>query len=848
MLKSSSNSLDGYCQGLENIAIPLVMLVLKCASGSVERCNENSQNQYSRVYCLLRRDNPLVTDVPFFCDFEAYRVETESEVLAHRLPFFLFSTLVYPMRDLKEHKAVLAQYLRRSVRFLRFENGHPAKVMIWLCAAVLLVGGEAQLIGQTRQDCLSCHSDPELAAERSGKQMSLHVDEKALNSSVHGRFVCVACHAGFKPDEMPHREKIGPVNCMACHKDAPLKHAFHRGMAGATGRDGRPSISCKQCHGTHDVSSPRTLGTRFNASNLQESCGNCHADVKEKFVTSEHARALAAEVKGAPNCLTCHLADLSYASPGQDTLRTKVRQEKMCLSCHLDNPDVRARMNPTTGFIAAYEKSVHGAALLGGNSLAANCVDCHGSHEMKKGFDPTARVSKEHIPQTCSKCHAGIAKEYGESAHGVALAKGIAQAPVCTDCHGEHNILAPTDPRSPVAPKNLSAQVCSPCHSSLKLSEKYGIASDRFKTFSDSYHGLAIRGGSVVVANCASCHGYHGIKSSADPSSPVHKANLATTCGKCHPGANERFGVGSVHVSLAREEEPLLYWVSTIYIIMIVSLIGTMFIHNAADFIRKARRKLMIRRGLPAEEHVSHSLYVRMTLAERFQHGALMLSLIVLVITGFMLRYPDAWWVVGIRNLSSEAFELRSLLHRIAGVVMVAASLFHVYYIAFTERGRALIRDLMPRIQDVRDAVAVLKYNFGFTKTKPKFGRFSYIEKSEYWALVWGTVIMAGTGFIMWFDNTFIGLLTKLGYDVTRLVHFYEAWLATLAILVWHIYYVIFIPDIYPMNLAWLTGTLTEAEMAEEHPLELEEIKRREIGESFVEEVLEEPAEENRRQ
>ena len=90
---------------------------------------------------------------------------------------------------------------------------------------------------------------------------------------------------------------------------------------------------------------------------------------------------------------------------------------------------------------------------------------------------------------------------------------------------------------------------------------------------------------------------------------------------------------------------------------------------------------------------------------------------------------------------------------------------------------------------------------------------------------------MAATGIIMWFENTFIALLTKLGFDVARTVHFYEAWLATLAILVWHIYYVVFNPEVYPMNTAWLSGTLPKSVMAEEHPLELEAIRRAEEAE-----------------
>ena len=158
---------------------------------------------------------------------------------------------------------------------------------------------------------------------------------------------------------------------------------------------------------------------------------------------------------------------------------------------------------------------------------------------------------------------------------------------------------------------------------------------------------------------------------------------------------------------------------------------------------------------------------------------------------------------------------------------MVAASMYHIYYVLFTERGKELVRDLLPKIQDARDAIAMLKFNFGFAKSKPLLGRFSYIEKSEYWALVWGTVVMAVTGFIMWFDNTFIGLFTKLGYDIARLIHFYEAWLATLSIIVWHFYYVIFNPETYPINLAFFTGTLTETEMAEEHPLELAELRKK---------------------
>jgi cytochrome b subunit of formate dehydrogenase len=104
------------------------------------------------------------------------------------------------------------------------------------------------------------------------------------------------------------------------------------------------------------------------------------------------------------------------------------------------------------------------------------------------------------------------------------------------------------------------------------------------------------------------------------------------------------------------------------------------------------------------------------------------------------------------------------------------------------------------------------------------------VEKAEYWALVWGAIIMTATGAVMWFDNYFIGIFTKLGWDIARTIHYYEAWLATLAIIVWHFYFVIFNLDAYPMNAAWFTGKITEEMMEEDHPLELRRIKAKDFN------------------
>lgn len=621
-------------------------------------------------------------------------------------------------------------------------------------------------------DCMSCHDDTSLSMAKGGTNVSLFVAAKSFAESVHGGLGCVDCHEGFKPDEMPHAKAIKPVSCQGCHDDA-----------------------------------------------------------QKVYAQSDHGRALASGVKGAPRCADCHGAHDVRRAADPAARTSRGRESAVCLHCHQDNPEVRQRVVASAGFISSYESSVHGQAVREGDA-AATCSDCHGAHTLKKSSSPESAVAKPRIAATCGRCHAQVREHFDASIHGRSVAAGSRDSPTCTDCHGEHTILSHKDGRAPTAAVNLSAQVCSPCHSSVKLTRKYGLAGDRFRSFEDSYHGLAGKAGDVKVANCASCHGVHDILPSSDPRSRIGPANLSATCGECHPGANQNFAKGSVHVVATPTSDRVIFWVTAVYIAVIVLVIGGMLVHNLLDFLKKARIQLMIRRGLLPAKHFVPRLYLRMTLCERLQHATLVLSFITLVLTGFALRFPDSWWVAPFRSISPVMFELRGALHRLAGVVLLLASVFHGAYVVFTARGRQLMRDLWPRWQDAKDAIGVMKYNLGLSPAKPRFGRFSYIEKSEYWALVWGTGVMAATGAILWFDNTFLNLLTKLGVDVAHAVHYYEAWLATLAIIVWHLYFVIFNPDIYPINLAFWSGTLTEEEMEEEHPLELEEIHRRERQDS----------------
>jgi cytochrome b subunit of formate dehydrogenase len=682
------------------------------------------------------------------------------------------------------------------------------------------------IYAQSVDDCLMCHSDNTLTMEKNGKKVSLFVNEDVFKHSVHSKLTCVACHKGFDPDNIPHAEKIQEVKCVSCHQNVLTRHSFHPQILKSKGLGKTDDTNCKNCHGTHDIVSPNDPNSKWSNKNLIVTCGNCHKTQSDEYLQSNHAQAFKSGDKSAPNCLVCHKSPVTKYSFGDNKVGMKKAQEQLCLSCHLDNPEVRQRTTHTAGFINAYENSVHGYALnVKNNGDAASCTNCHRAHMILNGSDSRSSVNRINVPVTCGNCHNKIEKEFDGSIHGQLVLKGNTDAPSCTYCHGEHNILNVNDSNAPVAFQNLSRQICAKCHESVQLSEKYGISSDRFKTFSESYHGLALSGGSASVANCSSCHGVHNILPSSDPASTVNKNNLAKTCGKCHPGADKTFTEGKIHVTVTEKTEPILYWITAIYIMLIVSIISGMFLHNIIDLVKKSKVKKLKQLGKIQEEEHGHSLYLRMTVNERVQHATMAISFIVLVITGFMLRFPNSWWVNHIKDLSNHAFWYRGWIHRISAIVMITVSLYHIYYISFTQRGRQLVKDLFPKFKDFTDAIDIAKYNLGFSKSKPKLDRFSYVEKAEYWALVWGTIVMSITGLLMWVYVDQSGYFTKLDYDIARTIHYFEAWLAFLAIVVWHFYFVIFNPDIYPMSLAWLKGTISEEEMAEEHPLELKRLK-----------------------
>jgi len=371
---------------------------------------------------------------------------------------------------------------------------------------------------------MACHEDMDL---KSDDQKLLFVDYEKFVSSVHGTvgITCIDCHSDLKGiEDFPHTEKLKTVDCSECHTKA--QEEFTKSIHSQSDIE---EVSCKNCHGKHDIKSKSDYDSRVFPLNLPKTCETCHIE----------------------------------------KVKTKRGVE----------------------FIKQYEKSVHFKGLNKlGLATSSNCSNCHGAHNVRSVNDPDSQVSNKNIIRTCGKCHVGIEREYLEGVHGKDYVKGLKDIPVCTDCHNEHDITSPQDLSSRVYSTKV-AEVCSRCHDNEALSRQYGFLTSRFKTFSNSIHGTASRFGETRVANCASCHGFHNIRPSTDPKSMIHLDNLPRTCGNCHPGAGRNFARGKIHIVSEKTDNKWAYLIRTIYTVLIVCIVFVFLIFICVDLYHRLIRK-----------------------------------------------------------------------------------------------------------------------------------------------------------------------------------------------------------------------------------------------------------------
>ncbi|UCH85085.1 MAG: cytochrome b/b6 domain-containing protein, partial [Candidatus Latescibacterota bacterium] len=301
-------------------------------------------------------------------------------------------------------------------------------------------------------------------------------------------------------------------------------------------------------------------------------------------------------------------------------------------------------------------------------------------------------------------------------------------------------------------------------------------------------------------------HDTHEIRSVIDPESSIHPANVTATCGRCHEGSNPTFAQSYTHAG-ALKARGYHGWARLIYLCLIAVVLGGMAVHNLVVARYELQSRLRRRSHEPS--------ILRWRTSERGQHLVLLLSFFGLAITGFALRFPDAWWVRLLGLGGHEA--IRAILHRALAAIMTAVFLYHMVWVIVTRRGRAAVGGLAPRASDLVHLFQNMGFYLGLRKERPAFEVFDYTQKAEYWAVVWGTLVMGLTGFVLWFPTVVTAWLPAWVVRVSEVVHFYEAVLAVSAIFVWHLFYVIFIPSQYPMSTIWLNGRMPAVEFKEMH-------------------------------
>ncbi|MFN8005791.1 MAG: hypothetical protein U0V70_01935 [Terriglobia bacterium] len=400
---------------------------------------------------------------------------------------------------------------------------HFARILMTAGLSIFSVGmlpPRTAIAGVPDEECMNCHEDKEL---KDGANRPLFVDKAQFDNSIHGRsgISCVSCHTDLENiKDFPHPENLKKVECASCHPEAQAK--FEKSVhAKARTDQGGQKVLCRSCHGHHDVLESRQVNSRTHPLQQPATCGTCHFD---------------------------------------GSLQGKHR---------VDAKD--------------FLTSVHGVALIKyGLSNSATCVTCHGSHEVVDTSEAGSLVSRRNVPHTCGRCHEGILRDYLEGVHGQDFERGIKDVPVCTDCHGEHRILSPQDNQSKVYATKV-ALTCAGCHDNQDLTQAYHLPPGRLRSFQGSFHGVASHFGETRVASCISCHGFHNIRPSSDPKSPVNQANLPNTCGQCHGGAIQRLSNAKIHVLDPKVTNYAGFLIQKFYFYMISTIMGCFVLYIAAD-------------------------------------------------------------------------------------------------------------------------------------------------------------------------------------------------------------------------------------------------------------------------
>ena len=480
-------------------------------------------------------------------------------------------------------------------------------------------------------------------------------------------------------------------------------------------------------------------------------CLDCHTDPTNSRKVNGKSVPMAvfptnifnSSVHGKLDCIDCHqgIKELVHDS--------KIPKPQ-CSSCH----------EPKTNHVAAvqeYASSIHGVSKAMGASAAANCSDCHGSHNILPVKNADSPVFKLNLAQTCAKCHSNpginaeyrmkypeVAAQYEDSIHGRALARmGLIVAPSCNDCHGVHEIKRSVDRSSPINHANVAktcgkchvgvekiynqsvhgqilakgdqrAPVCTDCHSAHQISTPNGnhfkaksdercgkCHEERLAHYRDTYHGKAMALGrpniAPEVAACYDCHGHHDVLPRSDPASHLSKANIVGTCKKCHTAATASFAEYVPHANpLDGKNYPALHWTFVGMTGLLVGVFAFFGGHTGLWLFRSGylyAHDSKTFREAKVHAQSDDEMFTRFVPFERFLHFLVVTSFLLLVVTGMPLKFYYTNWAKVLFNFLGGTEVARTLHHFGAVITFLYFGLHISKLLANTLKNRNQLRD-----------------------------------------------------------------------------------------------------------------------------------------------------------
>ncbi len=661
--------------------------------------------------------------------------------------------------------------------------------------------------------------------------------------------ICVECHSPHEVRKVFYNTNMANADCLRCHSDREVKASsdgrslFVDEKEHANSIHGRKNVSCAQCHNGASPSLERSCAT----IKAKVDCSACHAAAVSDYDHGRHGKLHAVGDANAPTCADCHgthaILEHKIADDSSEEVKALVHKSPtysrnipdLCARCHQDGaPAARRYMGPETHIIEKYSNSIHGKGLLeSGLVVTAVCTDCHTPHKELPASDPDSTVHPGNIPRTCGKCHDGIYEQFRSSVHSkdgnpsYVQLRDMAPLPDCNDCHSSH-----TMKRTDLAEfKHGIMEQCGKCHAQIT------------ETYFETYHGKANALGDTTKAKCYDCHGAHDILKPADARSHLAPTNIVATCGKCHEGSNAQFAGFLAHGTHKDPEKyPALYWA---FVGMTALLVGTFAffgLHTLVWLPRSWKLRAVYREHVAAAGNGKY--FTRFTPFQRALHMTMLSSFFGLAITGMTLKFSYTPWARTVARVLG-GIEGAGWIHRVCAVITFGYFATHVIDVArrYRKSGKSLKSfflgpdSLIPKWSDAREFVATMRWFLGRGEA-PRYGRWTYWEKFDYFAVFWGVVVIGSTGLFLWFPEFFTRVLPGWAINVATIVHSDEALLATGFIFTIHFFNTHFRPEKFPMDPVIFTGRMGLAELKHDRP----ELYERLVASGELEKHLVEPA------